>query len=141
MILKRTTVALALGGFILVTAATLKYAQAENVIGPETTKRTMQVIFGLMLAAYANLMPKELKWQASSRAVARSQSALRVGGWSLTLAGLGHAAVYAFAPMAMANIAATALVATALAITMGYAMWTLAACRGEKPAANLEGQR
>jgi hypothetical protein len=50
----------------------------------------MQVMIGVILAAYANLMPKDLgQWRASARAAARSQSALRVGGWSLTLGGLG----------------------------------------------------
>ena len=69
MILTRMTAAMALGGFILIAAATLKYAQAENVISPEVTKRSMQVLFGLMLAAYANVMPKDIgHWQASSRA-------------------------------------------------------------------------
>jgi len=98
MILTRISAALALGGFILIAAATLKYAQAENAISPEITKRSMQVLFGLMLAAYANVMPKDIgNWQASSRAAARSQSALRVGGWSLTLAGLAYAGLWAFA--------------------------------------------
>jgi hypothetical protein len=142
MILTRVTVSMALGAFILITAATLKYAQAENVISPEVTRRSMQVLFGLMLAAYANMMPKDIgNWPASSRAVARSQSALRVGGWSLTLAGLAYAGLWAFAPLAVADIAAMAIVATALLITMGYGAWTVRVCRSEKRVAlNAEGQ-
>jgi hypothetical protein len=142
MILTRMTAAMALGGFILITAATLKYAQAENAISPEATKRSMQVLFGLMLAAYANVMPKDIgNWQASSRAVARSQSALRVGGWSLTLAGLASAGLWAFAPLAVADVAAMAIVASALLITMGYGAWAVMVCRSEKRAGlNSEGR-
>jgi len=142
MILTRISAAMALGGFILIAAATLKYAQAENAISPEITKRSMQVLFGLMLAAYANVMPKDIgSWQASSRAAARSQSALRVGGWSLTLAGLAYAGLWAFAPLAVADIAAMAIVASALLITMGYGAWTLMVCRSEKRVGlNSDGQ-
>ena len=142
MILTRMPAAMALGAFILIAAATLKYAQAENAISPEVTRRSMQVLFGLMLAAYANVMPKDIgNWQASSRAVARSQSALRVGGWSLTLAGLAYAGLWAFAPLAVADVAAMAIVASALLITMGYGARTAMVCRSEKRVAlNSEGQ-
>ena len=92
MILKRTTFAVAFAVLILGMAAGLKYAQSLDLVGPEAAKRTMQVTIGLMLAAYANLMPKDVgPWRASSLAMARSQSALRVGGWSMTLAGLVYA--------------------------------------------------
>ena len=49
---------------------------------------SMLGVFGvlLILAAYANLMPKDVgRWPASARAAAKSQSVLRVGGWMLTL--------------------------------------------------------
>ena len=142
MILTRVTASMALAGVILITAATLKYAQAEDVISPEVTRRSMQVLFGLMLAAYANVMPKDIgNWQASSRAVARSQSALRVGGWSFALAGLAYAGLWAFAPLAVADIAAMAIVASALLITMGFGTWTVMVCRSEKRSGlNSEGQ-
>jgi hypothetical protein len=142
MIPTRMTAAMALGGFILIAAATLKYAQAENAISPEVTRRSMQVLFGLMLAAYANVIPKDIgNWQASTRAVARSQSVLRVGGWSLTLAGLAYAGLWAFAPLAVADVAAMPIVASALLITMGFGAWTVMVCRSEKRSGlNSEGQ-
>jgi hypothetical protein len=130
MILKRTSVAVGLAVIILGTAAGLSYAQFLDVIGPDAAKRTLQVMFGVMLAAYSNLMPKDLgRWRASPVAMARAQSALRVGGWSLTLAGLSYAGLWAFAPLAFADVAAMAVVASALLITMGYGGWTLLACR------------
>jgi hypothetical protein len=87
---------------------------------------------GLILAAYSNLMPKEVgRWRASAIAMARAQTALRVGGWSMTLAGLTYAGLWAFAPLAFANIASMAVVASAMLITISYGGWTLLACRSK----------
>jgi hypothetical protein len=65
-------------------------------------------------------------------AVARAQSALRIGGWSMTLAGLAHAGLWAFAPLAFADVAAIVVVATAMLITMGCSGWILLACRSKQ---------
>lgn len=128
MILKRTSAAVALAVIILGTAAALSYAQTSDLIGPDAAKRTMQVMICLMLAAYSNLMPKDVgRWRASALAMARAQSALRVGGWSLTLAGLASAGLWAFAPLAFAGVAAMVVVASAMLITLGYGGWTLLA--------------
>jgi hypothetical protein len=76
MILNRISIALALAVFILSSAAALKYAQDVESIGPDAARRVMQVLIGLILAAYANLMPKDIgPWRGSVRAAARSQSA------------------------------------------------------------------
>jgi hypothetical protein len=137
MILKRTSIAVAIAVLILGTAAGLNYAQSLGLIGPDAAKRTMQVMIGLVLAAYANLMPKDVgRWRASTVAAARAQSTLRVGGWSMTLAGLAHAGLWAFAPLAVADIAAMIVVAAAMLITMGYAGWTLRACRSKQTTAS-----
>lgn len=134
MILKRLSVSIALAALFLGTVASLKYAQHLDLIEPDAVKRVVQVLIGLMLAAYANLMPKDIgRWRPSPVAVARAQSALRVGGWSLTLAGLAHAGLWAFAPLSVAHSASTAVVATATLITMGYAARTVLACRASRP--------
>jgi hypothetical protein len=133
MILKRTSFSIALAALFLGTAAALTYAQSLDLIGADAARRTMQVMSGLILAAYSNLMPKDVgPWRASALAVARSQSALRVGGWSMTLAGLAYAGLWAFAPLAFANVAAMIVVASAILITVGYGGWTLLACRSSK---------
>ncbi len=121
---------MALAVFILAAAAALKYAHGLGSISPDAAKRTMQVMIGVILAAYANLVPKDVgRWRASARAAARSQSALRVGGWSLTLAGLGYAGLWAFAPIAFAEVAAIVIVAIATLVTAGYGVWAFASCR------------
>jgi hypothetical protein len=130
MILKRTSFAVALAILILGTAAASSYAQVLGVIGPDAAHRTVQVMIGLTLAAYANLMPKDVgRWRSSPLAVKRTQSVLRVGGWSLTLAGIAYAGLWAFAPLAFADVAATAVIGAATLITVGYGGWTLRACR------------
>src|SRR5690606_40631657 len=130
MMLKRTSVAIVLAILILGVSAVLSYAQNAGLIGAGPARRTMQVLIGLSLAAYANLMPKEIgAWRASTAAMARAQSVRRVGGWSMTLAGLTYAALWAFAPLDVANIASVAVVAVAMLITLGYGGWSIFACR------------
>ena len=108
MILKRMSFAIALAVVTLGMAAGLEYARNIDLIGPDAARRIMQVTIGLILAAYSNLMPKDVgPWRASAAAVARTQAALRVGGWSLTLAGLAYAGLWAFAPLAFADVAST----------------------------------
>jgi general stress protein CsbA len=126
MTLKRPSVAVALAIIFLGTATALNYAHTFNLIGSDAAKRTMQVMIGLILAAYANLMPKDVgRWRASALAAARAQSVLRVGGWSMTLAGLAYAGLWAFASLAFADAAAMTVVASALLITTVYGGWIL----------------
>ena len=130
MIVKRISISLALAVFILAAAAALRYAEGVESISPDAAKRAMQVLIGMILAAYANLMPKDIgPWRGSLRAAARSQSALRVGGWSMTLAGLGYAGLWAVAPIAAADVVSMFIVATALLITAGYGVWAFVSCR------------
>jgi hypothetical protein len=136
MMLKRTSFAVAVAVVILGTAAAVRYAQGLDLIGSDAGRRTMQVTIGLILAAYSNMMPKDVgRWRASAAAAARAQSVLRVGGWSMTLAGLAYAGLWAFAPLGVADVVSTAVVAAALFITLGYGAWTLRGCRASRTAA------
>lgn len=130
MITKRLIWAIALAALILGSALALRYAEGSGMISDETGRRSMQVLIGLMLAGYANLMPKQLgRARGSAVAEARTQAALRVGGWSLTLGGLTFAALWAFAPLNFADVASVVVVASALLLTLGYAIWAFTACR------------
>jgi hypothetical protein len=124
MIRKPLAMALALGAGMLVMSAFVKYLQAAGSIDAETGRRVVQVAVGLLLAGYGNYMPKRLAGgPAPACATARAQSALRVGGWSMTLAGLAHAVLWAFAPVRVADVAATAVVAIAVVITVTFGVW------------------
>jgi len=130
MISKRITGAIALAVLMLGSALALRYAENAGMLDEEAARRTIQVLIGLILAGYANLMPKQLgRARGSAIAEARAQDALRVGGWSLTLAGLTFAGLWAFAPLAFADVASVVVVAAAMVVTVGYAIWAFTACR------------
>ena len=130
MIITRTAYAVALAAFILAAAAILSWAGNAGLIQPEDGRRTIQVIIGLVLAAYANLMPKQLgRPRHSPRAEAAAQAVLRVGGWSLTLAGIAYAGLWAFAPLSIADTASMIAVAFALVVTIAYAVRAATGCR------------
>ena len=126
---KRLGWAIALAALILGSALALRYAESTGALGADDVRRAMQVLIGLMLAGYANLMPKQGRGVGSVMAQARAQSALRVGGWSLTLAGVTYAGLWAFAPLNIADTAGLFVVAAATLLTAGYAVWAFTACR------------
>jgi hypothetical protein len=127
---RRLFPAIALAALIIAAALALGYAGDAGWIGEETGRRTMQVLIGLMLAAYANMMPKQLgRPRGSPRAEAAAQAALRVGGWSMTLAALAYAGLWAFAPLNIADVASIAVVGGALVLTVGYSLWAFTTCR------------
>jgi hypothetical protein len=130
MITNRLGWAIVLAAFILAAAAVLRYAEAAGFISDELAIRTMQVLIGLMCAGYGNVMPKQLgRPRGSAAAESRAQKAHRVGGWSMTLAGLVYAGLWAFAPLGFADFASVVVVAAALLLTLGYAGWCMTACR------------
>src|SRR5262245_50939962 len=112
MITKRISFAVSIAMLILATAAAVKYAQGLEWISAEAARRTIQFLIGLVLASYGNFMPKDIARSGAAQcAASRSQSALRVGGWSITLAGIAHAGLWAFAPIVFAHTAAIVVVA------------------------------
>jgi hypothetical protein len=129
MNLKRMYSSLALAAVMIAAAAALRYMQAHDIISRDSGGRAVQVMIGLVLVFFANAMPKDIgSWRGSPRA-ARLQSSLRVGGWSLTVAGLCYAGLGAFARGPFADTAAIAVVAAATAVTVATAAWNLFACR------------
>lgn len=130
MIVKRLAPVLALAAVFLAVAAGLRFAAGQGAITDDLAQRAVQVLIGLGLAAYANVMPKQIGApRKSAKAETRSQAALRVGGWSMTLAGLAYAGLWAFAPRDFADIAGMVVVAGAMVLTLGYAVWCFTACR------------
>ena len=130
MITNRLIGALTVAALIIAVAFGLKAATAAGVIDQDQSRQIMQILIGLGLAAYANLMPKQIGSARRSPLVqARTQAALRVGGWAFTLAGLTQAGLWAFAPLGIADTGSMVAVAGAMAVTLGYAIWCYAACR------------
>jgi hypothetical protein len=136
MTMKPITSALVLAGVMLATAALIKYAAHTHLLGPDGEARSIQIAIGLMLAGYGNVIPKSVSKYRGQKTSARVQSALRVGGWAFVLAGLAQTGLWIFAPITIADPVSTAAVATALVVTLGYAIWVHATCsRGETSSA------
>lgn len=124
------TYSLITAAIMLIAAGALRYADTMHWLGGDGRERGIGVIVGLMLALMANVMPKMLpNREQSAEGARRHQSALRVGGWLFTLAGLGYATLSAFAPANIAFPASIALVAGALVITLGYMVACVARSR------------
>ena len=110
----------ALAGAIVAVALLMKYAQAAHLVAPDVAARGTQVATGLMLAIYANFMPKRI-------GPVLMQSVLRVGGWVYALAGLVYALAWAVLPLSLAWEVGVAAVGTAVAVSIGYVVWACAA--------------
>jgi hypothetical protein len=129
MITRKLAAALVQAMLFLAAAAGLRYAEGAGLIGPDGARSAIQVLIGLLLAAYANFVPKQIgRLRGSALAASRAQATLRFAGWSLTLAGLAYAGLWAFAPLDVADTASFAVVAAALLATIGYALWAFTTC-------------
>ena len=130
MTTKPIATSLAIAAFMLLAAAALKYGQAHELVSAVFVTRMTQVGIGVVLALYGNFIPKNAtRSRGPACTPSRMQSLLRFGGWAFTLAGLGYAGLWAFAPVAVANAAAMPLVAAATAATAGYCGWAARMCR------------
>jgi hypothetical protein len=126
-------IAVVFAAILLGLAAGLRYAESTGMLQTDAAKRTIQALIGLSLAAYANVMPKQIgRPRSSPRAESWAQAALRVGGWSLTLAGLAYAGLWAFAPLAVADTGGLLVVGAALLTTLGFAARSFIACRAAR---------
>ncbi len=125
---------LVLAGLMLAAAAIIKYGESIYLFGPGMSERASGVTIGLTLAFIANFMPKSGKPRSANAAGGRMQAALRVGGWSFLIGGLAYAGISAFAPLAWAADVSMIAVASAMAVTFGYALWCAASPRKENGA-------
>ena len=116
--------ALKIAAFMLVSAFALRYAQHRELLSADAASRMIQVVIGLALAIQGNFMPKNVS-RSRGCATPRMQSPLRIGGWAMTIAGLAYAGLSAFAPIAIANIAAITVVAAATLVMVAYFGWNL----------------
>jgi hypothetical protein len=122
---------LVLAALMLAAAAIIKYGENTHLFGPHMAACATGVTIGLMLAFIANFMPKSSKPRSASTAGGRSQAALRVGGSSFLIAGLAYAGISAFAPLDIAADVSMVVVGAAMVITLGYAIWCMAAPRDQ----------
>lgn len=114
---KEVVSSLAWGIGIVVLALVASLARKLGYVDSDTVTRLVIAATGLMIAAFGNRMPKAFVPSQRARQVQR------VGGWSLVLSGIVYAGLWAFAPMQVAVVAGTAVVAAGLVVTVGYCLW------------------
>ena len=111
----------AAAALLIAAALGLKVAEHSQLIAPVTGARSFQVMIGLGLAFYANFIPKTLGAMRNPASASRRQAALRVAGWSFTVAGLAYAGLSAFAPTELSDLLSMLIMGSAVAITLIYA--------------------
>jgi hypothetical protein len=109
-----------LAAAILAGALALKWAQHHQYVSGDLAERGFEVIIGLGFAAYANFIPKTVPGlKLSPDRAARVQGAQRLNSLLFFLAGLAFAAIWAFAPKALAAPASMAVMGGAVAVAAG----------------------
>ena len=90
-------VAALLIGLSLLTAFARQLGITDN---PDIGIRLVNIIIGLVLARYGNVVPKQLvPYQPDSDRPARRQACLRFCAWAFVLGGLAYAATWAILPV------------------------------------------
>lgn len=116
--------ALMLAGGLLAGCVALTTARKAGLLDADTTLRAIMALLGLVMAIYANDIPKQV-----TKKTARGQAIQRLTGRAMLLAYLAYVAIWIFAPMSIAN-------ALSLVPVLFAASWVLFAClRGRRAAA------
>lgn len=67
---------------------------------PDTGIRLVNIVIGLVLARYGNVVPRQLvRYEPDSDRPARRRACLRFCGWAFALGGLVYAAIWATFPI------------------------------------------
>ena len=110
--------ALLIAGLMLTAAVVLRLL-APDQISPELARRLLGVLLGLVVAGYANLVPKALAALTRMRCdPAADQAVRRFTGWSLALGGVAYAVTWAVAPLALAAVIAGGFLGGALLLVI-----------------------
>ena len=93
-------------------------ARRAGLVGHDASTRAFMAMLGLMVTAYANVIPKR------SSPVSRGRLAVRrLAGWTLSLAGLGYAVAWIVAPMAVAPDISAGLILLAVISVIVFCFW------------------
>lgn len=108
---------------ILAASAALNLASPDH-ISPELAQRLLGALLGMVVAVYANAVPKALTPLARLKCEPAAEQALRrFTGLALVLGGIGYAAAWLLAPIGSARPLAMVLLAGALSIVVARYSW------------------
>ena len=125
---------LKIAGAIIVSALLLTLARSQGWIDQSQVGRAVNIVIGLGMVAYANVMPKFMHETPprSLREATLAQAFGRVGSWAMTLGFLVWTALWAFAPRDIAQVGSIAAVVASMVVMFGYLAWKYAAYRTSK---------
>ncbi|MET0656455.1 MAG: hypothetical protein ABWY94_12875 [Pseudoxanthomonas sp.] len=121
--------AVIVGGSLLLTLA-----RQQGWIGQDEVVRGYNVIMGLALAVYGNFLPKVMHEMPARtlQEATLAQGVGRVTSWSMTLAFLIWAALWAFAPRDFAFVGSIVAVVASVVVMFGYIAWKAGAGRASR---------
>lgn len=105
-------------GVFLGAAATIRLLSPEH-LSRDLGQRLLGVMMGLVVAFYANAVPKALSplWRMHCDPAAE-QAMRRFVGWTLTLGGAAYAVTWLIAPVPLAKVISTSLLGAALLLVV-----------------------
>lgn len=125
-----------LAAVMIGSALLLSLARKEGLIDHELVVRLNSVVIGLALAVFFNVMPKMQNGPppVSIHDATLAQALVRFSSWTMTLAFLAWAALWAFTPQKFANIGSMAAVGASVAAIFCYTVLKLVTWRASKNA-------
>lgn len=105
---------------LLIGGATLIATLSPRYLSHDLAQRLYGIMVGVFLVVNANSIPKALTPLASMRGdPTAEQSMRRFVGWCMTLGGAGYILSWIFAPVAIADVLAPAILFGALVLVLG----------------------
>jgi hypothetical protein len=116
---------LAAAAATIVAAVFIVWAKKAGLIDGDAGQRFVMAFIGLSVAAYGNATPKSAPYRS-----ARAQSVRRVAGWLMVIGGLANAAIWTFAPYAVAPLVSMVPIIVAITGVVAYCWWSRPAAHG-----------
>lgn len=109
---------LIIAGLFLGAAVAIRLLSPEH-LSHDLGQRLLGVMMGLVVAFYANAVPKALSPLILMRCDPAAEQAMRrFTGWSLTLGGAAYAVTWLIAPVPIAKVLSTSLLGVALLLVV-----------------------
>lgn len=115
---RELTRGLIVAGLFLGAVAAIRLLSPEH-LSHDLGQRLLGVMMGLVVALYANAVPKALSPLILMRCDPAAEQAMRrFTGWSLTLGGAAYAVTWLIAPVPIAKVLSTSLLGVALLLVV-----------------------
>ena len=112
-----------MAGIMLIAAAGTKLGQSSGLLPHDSGARLFQVMLGLMVLYYANLIPKKTGRFRSMESARRAQLAARLSGFAFATAGIFYTGVAAFGLSGVVDTIAMVMMGSATGLCLGAMVW------------------